>query len=88
MNIKKYILASADFHLVSDAEQVGAVRALFDVIKIRREELRADIEAKPVLCDDKKDDAIFKLGIINGLNFILGLPQRSRDFMNSLEEGE
>lgn len=83
--IAKYVEKSEDVTLLAQAEQVGVGGALLTAAKIKRDELRARIETKPKHSPEKlEDDLVFVLGMVKALNWILGLPARSREHIEKL----
>jgi hypothetical protein len=71
---------------MSESEQVKAIQVLMAAIINRRDELRIQLEEKPMECpDDLSRDFRGVSGEIRGLNWVLGLPARSRDFINKIK---
>lgn len=88
MNLTNYIKTSEDFHSISGALDVGASRALLKAAKIMRDKIRNQVEVDPKHTSVLKEDVIYKLGMISGLNFILDLPGKANDHIKILPEGD
>ena len=88
MNLTDYITTSEDFHQISGASSVGASRALLKAAGVKRDKIREQVENEPKRSDILKDDVIYKLGMISGLNFILDLPGKANDHIKILPEGD
>jgi hypothetical protein len=87
MKLPEYLPTQEAIVLTSQAEQVGASAAILKAVELRRDELRAIVESNPKHNPQElSEDVDFLLGGIRELNWILGLPQRSRDFMNKFEK--
>uniref|UniRef100_A0A6M3ILJ5 Uncharacterized protein n=1 Tax=viral metagenome TaxID=1070528 RepID=A0A6M3ILJ5_9ZZZZ len=72
--------------LVADSGLVPAAVAIFKAVEIRRDELRATVEKHPKHNpQDLEDDVDFMLGGIRELNWVLGLPERSREFIQNIK---
>lgn len=81
MNLKNYADRSQDILLLARAEEVEVVRVLLNAAKKKRGELREIMEKNPKHSPgDLEEDLVFLLGMIKGLNWVLGLPQRSREY--------
>ena len=86
MRLEKYIERSEDIVLLSEAEQVKVIQVLMDAITKRRTELRTLNEEKPMECpEDLSRDFRGISGEIRALNWVLGLPARSREFINKIK---
>lgn len=86
MNPKKYLPTSQAFIEVAGAEAVGASNALLEAVNIKREELRDKNENHPKESpEDLTGDYRFIAGMISMANWILGLPERSREYRNKLD---
>ena len=87
--IEKYLDKSEEIVLLSQAEEVAAIRVLLKAIESKRNQVRETLETKPKHSpDDLEDDLVFLLGMVKGLNWALGLPARSRDYINNLKVKE
>jgi len=85
MKLSKYITKSEDILLASQAEQVRAVQVLMEAVRLRRDELRVLNEEHPKRSpEDLTEDIVGISGEIRGLNWVLMLPQRSKDFIDKL----
>ena len=71
MKLTDYIKTSEDFHMVSAAREVGASRALLNAAGVKRDRMRKQVEDSPKRSETLKEDVVYKLGMISGLNFIL-----------------
>lgn len=86
MEIKRYVTNSADMTTLAQAEEVHAVRVILEAARIKRDELRDKVETRPKFSPDKlEDDLVFLEGFIKGLNWTLGLSQKSRDYINTIK---
>jgi hypothetical protein len=89
MNPKKYLVTSEQVVLASQADQIGAAKAVLDAVRIYRDELREMNESSPKESpEDLKEDYRYIAGSIAALNWVLRLPQRSMEFRNKLEKGK
>lgn len=85
MNPKKYLPTNEAFNLVRSAESVPISKALLDAVEIKRDELRNENEENPrKSSQDLTEDYIYIAGMIAMSNWILRLPQRSREFIKKL----
>ena len=85
MRIEKYADKSEDIVLLSESESIRAVQVLLATATNKRDALRKIIETKPKHSPEElEEDLVFILGMIKGINWILGLPARSRDYINKL----
>ncbi len=80
MNLEKYIDRSENVTLCSQAEEVRVVQVIFEAAEKRIEELRSKKPKRSP--EDLTQDIIYILGIVDGLNWVLGLPERSRELRN------
>ena len=86
MKIDKYIERSEDIVLLSESEQVKAVQVLLGACEKKRDLLREITEVKPKFCpEDLTEDLVYLEGMIGGINWVLGLPARSREFINKIK---
>ena len=86
MRLDKYITRSEDIPLCSQAEEIRVVQIIFEAAERRVKELRFDNEEKPKECpEDLTKDFRGVSGEIRGLNWVLGLPERSREFINKIK---
>ena len=84
--ISKYLEKSEEIILLSQSEEVEAVRVLLKATENKRDAIRETLETQPKHCpDDLEDDLVFLLGMVKGLNWVLGLPARSRNYINNLK---
>jgi len=82
---EKYIERSEDIVLLSEADSIKAVQVLLATATNKRNALRKIIETNPKHSPGElEEDLVFILGMIKGINWILGLPARSRDCINKL----
>jgi len=85
MIIKKYLDKSEDIVLLSQSQEIEAVRVLLKAVENKRNEIRNILETKPKHSQEElEEDLVFLLGMIKGLNWALGLPERSRAFIKNL----
>ncbi len=78
MNIKKYIPLSEDYNPVSRANETGAGRGLLSAARIKRDEIRKQVESNPQISNDIKKDFRYQLGQTDALNFMIDLPGEAR----------
>jgi len=84
--IDKYLDKSGEIIILSQSEEVEAVRILLKAVESKRDKLREVLETKPKNSpEDLEEDLVFLLGMVKGLNWVLGLPARSRDYINNLK---
>jgi hypothetical protein len=89
MNVDKYFPEPGDCYEVSRAKEIPVVQKLFKAIELIREELREQTEGKPKHSpNDLRKDLVFLLGVINGLNRVLNLPDNAYDRIKELPKGE
>ena len=88
MNLSDYIKTSKDFHMIAGALDVGASRALLKAAGVRRDKMREQVEDNPKRSESLKEDIVYKLGMISGLNFIIDLPGKANDHIKTLPEGD
>jgi len=87
MRIDKYLNESGEITLLSQSEEVEAVRVLLKATKNKRNKIREILETKPKHSpEDLEEDLVFLLGMVKGLNWVLGLPARSRDYINNIKQ--
>lgn len=85
--ISKYLKESEEIILLSQSEEVEAVRVLLKATEAKRDEIRKILETKPKHSpEDLEDDLVFLLGMVKAFNWVLGLPARSRNYINNLKE--
>lgn len=81
--IDQYLEKSEEIILLSQSEEIEAVRVLLKATKSKRNKIR---ESKPKYSpDDLEEDIIFQLGMVKALNWVLGLPARSRHYIDNLK---
>lgn len=86
MKLDRYVHRSEDIILLSQSDEIKVVQVLMDAISERREELRKKNEEHQRFCpEDLTEDTVGISGEIRGLNWVLGLPQRSRDFIKNIK---
>ena len=86
MKLDKYLPRSEDIVLLSQAEKVRVVEILMAAVEKRRDELRDYNEQTPKECpEDLREDYRHVSGEISGLNWVLGLPERSREFIDKIK---
>lgn len=84
--LDRIITDSQDMIVCSQCEQVRAAEILLRAAEKKRDMLREEIETNPRHSPDELEkDVDFLLGMIKGLNWVLGLPERSREFINKLK---
>jgi len=87
MRIDKYLNESGEITLLSQSEEVEAIRVLLKATKNKRNKVREILETKPKHSpEDLEEDLVFLLGMVKGLNWVLGLPARSRDYINNIKQ--
>jgi len=85
--INKYLDKSEEIILLSQSEEVEAVRVLLKAVKSKRDKVRQLYETKPKHSpEDLEEDLVFLLGMVKGLNWVLGLPARSRNYINNFKQ--
>ena len=67
---------------------MGASRALLKAADLRRDKIREQVENEPKRSENLKEDVVYKLGMISGLNFILDLPGKANEHIKTLPEGD
>lgn len=82
MNLEKYIPDSHDIVLMSQAESVGVIKVQSKAIKAKIKELEKDLNIRPVISNEIKDDIRHKLGEINAYKWVLGLPKSCMNFID------
>jgi len=83
--IDVYATKSSEITILSQSEEVEAVKIIMNVARKRREELRREIEEKPRECpEDLTKDFRGISGEIRGLNWILELPQKAREVIDRI----
>ena len=86
MRINKYLDKSEEIVLLSQSEEIEAVRVLLKAVKAKRDKVRENYETNPKHCPENlEEDLVFQLGMVKGLNCALGLPERSRDYIKNLK---
>ena len=88
IKLTDYIKTSEDFHMIAAASDVGSSRALLKAATVRRDKIREQVENEPRQDENLKEDVVYKLGMISGLNFILDLPGKANDHIKTLPEGD
>lgn len=88
MKITDYVKASEDLRLIAAANEVGASRALIKAAEIKRHRIREQVENDPRRHENLKEDVVYKLGQLSGLNWVIDLPRKAKDHINSLPEGD
>jgi len=59
------------------------------VIKERRDQIRRQNEDNPKRSSENlKEDIVYKMGFLAGLNFVLDLPEKVREHLKNLPEGD
>lgn len=85
MRSHPYIKTSNDMVELSHAKSIGAGRAILNTVAAKRDAVREENENRPQISDDIKKDYRFKAGMVAALNWVLGLPDEARTF---IERGE
>lgn len=86
IKLDNYFPDGQDIVLVSQAEQVASVQSLFKGVEAKRDEVRNICETKPKRCpEDLTQDLVYLLGFTAGLNWVLRLPGRSREFLEKIK---
>jgi len=86
MNPKDYLPSNDDFNAVASAYEIRAAKSLLKAAEIRRNKERDNIELNPKRDDENlKNDIVYKLGLIAGLNFIIDLPREAKKHIHNLE---
>ncbi len=80
MDLKRYLKDSSEFSDVARANEIVAAQAILKAAEIKRDELRQANETNP------GDDVMFKQGQIKSLNWILDLPRKANDYIESIGE--
>ena len=89
MKIDKYIERSEDIVLLSESGSVRAIQVLLSACEKKRDALREIIETNPKHSPEElQEDLVFLLGMIKGINWVIGLPARSRDFIKKIERSK
>ena len=84
--IDKYLDKSEDIILLSQSGEVEAIRVLLKATENKRDKVREILETKPKHSPENlEEDLVFLLGMAKGLNWVLGLPARSREFIKNLK---
>lgn len=87
MNLKKYIPDGKYYQQMAEVRQVGVARVLLDAVEIKRDEFREIKETRPQLCpEDLKKDIVFQTGAIWALNWVLKLPEETRNILSKLPD--
>jgi len=75
-------------HEIIEAKEIRAARALLEAGEAKRNEVRKENEENPRRDNQNlKKDIIFKLGMIEGLNWVLELPNSAREYIKTKVEG-
>lgn len=86
IRIVKYLDKSEDIILLSQSEEIEAVRVLLKATENKRNEVRESLETKPKQSPENlEEDLVFLLGMAKGLNWVLGLPARSREYIKNFK---
>jgi len=86
MRIDKYLDKSEEIILLSQSEEVEAIRVLLKATENKRNKVREALEMKPKYSPENlEEDLVFLLGMAKGLNWVLGLPERSRNYINNFK---
>lgn len=88
MQLDKYLKTSAAVLEVSRANEIGGAKAILEAALIKRDEIRKEYEENPLRSDQIKKDLNFKLGMVAGLNWMLELPEKARQWRDHLPDGE
>ena len=89
MNLTEYLPTNEAYTQVAGARAVGATKHLLRAAEIRRDKEREQNENYPRRDDsDLRNDFVYKSGYIAALNWILDLPDKARNHINNLPEGE
>lgn len=88
MNITDYIKTNKDFYSLAHAMNVGASRAIIEATTVKRDKVRQELEDDPRHDTKLKNDIVYKLGVIEGLNWILDLPGKTNEYLKNLEGDE
>jgi len=86
MRIDKYLDTSGEIILLSKAGEVEAVRVLLKATENKRDKVRETLETNPKHCPENlEEDLVFLLGMVKGLNWVIGLPARSEKYIGNLK---
>ena len=86
MRIDKYLDESGDITLLAESEQIKAVRVLLKAAENKRDKVREILETKPKHSPENlEEDLVFLLGMVKGLNWVLGLPARSGEYIKNFK---
>ena len=84
--IDQYLDRSEDIILLSQSGGIEAVRVLLKATENKRNKVRDILETKPKHSPENlEDDLVFLLGMVKGLNWVLGLPERSETYIKNLK---
>ena len=84
--IDQYLDRSEDIILLSQSGGIEAVRVLLKAAENKRNKVRDILETKPKHSPENlEDDLVFLLGMVKGLNWVLGLPARSENYIKNLK---
>lgn len=86
MRIDQYLDKSEEIILLSQSKEIEAVRVLLKATENKRNKVRDILETKPKHSPENlEDDLVFLLGMVKGLNWVLGLPARSQNYIKNLK---
>lgn len=81
--IDQYLDLSEEIILLSRSREIEAVRVLLKATENKRNKVRDILETKPKHSPENlEEDLVFLLGMVKGLNWVLGLPARSENYIN------
>ena len=87
-DLKKLVEQTEDFQYLARAEELAPSRALLRVITIQRDHLRREVDENPRFDNEIKKDVRYQLGMIRMANWLLSLPETSREYQKSIDRRE